>query len=112
MCLYLTRELQNKWSKYYLTYHIDILYKQQYCRLTIVNIGKVEIEILYSLDLNLVTCYPHPLIQHMKTLVCVYGFLKIKYSLYIIDNDLFQRYLFFVDYNLVLISKHPCCFGN
>ena len=46
--------------------------------------------------------------QHMKTLVYVHGFLQIKYSLYIIDNVLLQRYLFFVDYNVVLISKHPC----
>ena len=32
--------------------------------------------------------------------VYVYGFLQIRYSLYIIDNVLLQRYLFFVDYNL------------
>ena len=69
-------------------------------------------EILYSLDLRFSYLLPHPLIQNMKTLVYVYGFLTIKYSLYIIDNLLLHRYLFIVDYNLVLISKHPCCYGN
>ena len=41
----------------------------------------------------------------MKTIVYVYGFLQIKYSLYSIDNVLLQRYLFSVDYNMVLISN-------
>ena len=65
-----------------------------------VNIGKVEIEILYSFDLKFSYLLPPPTYTTYKTLVYVYGFLQIKYSLYIIDNVLLQRYLFFVDYNL------------
>ena len=75
MCLYLTRELQNKLSKYYLTPLIDILYKQHYCRHTIVNTGKVEIEILYSLDLIFSYLLPPPTYTaYENPCICIWFF--------------------------------------
>ena len=66
-------------------------YKLHYCKLTIVNIKRVETGILSSLDLRFRYLLPHPLIQHMKTLVYVYRFLEIKHILYIIEIELLQR---------------------
>ena len=51
----------------------------------------VETGILSSLDLRFRYLLPHPLIQHMKTLVYVYSFLEIKHILYIIKIELLQR---------------------
>ena len=48
-----------------------------------VNIKRVETEILSSPDFRFRYLLPHPLIQHMKTLVYVYSFLEIKHILYI-----------------------------